>query len=1276
MIFSKKKKVLSAVLSLAMIGTMAAAVPFSASADDTTTATPGVSYQVQGQTYGWQSAKADGELAGTVGQSKRLEAVKINLTGAPAGASITYQVQGQTYGWQSAKSDGALAGTVGQAKRLEAIKITLSGMPGYSVQYKVQGQTYGWQDWKTTENGTSISDAALAGTVGQAKRLEAIEIKIVPDQTPVTTPLAVSSVTASAANSVAVTFNHAPDDTSALAFAVANASSTAVPTTVTWSPDNTVATLTDSANFPVGSYTVDVKNGTTDLGSNTVSFSTQKVAKIVFPNNTLSVVPSNLKESDGTTDNPYDNDGITSYKVYDQYGVDITDTTLGNNLTWTVGIGTPDTALTKDGVLVIDPLKATDGTITTPLSFYQSATINVYDNTSYTQASTTMTVSQSAGTISNLTLNSLTSPNNDDFNAGDPYGQWYIDYTALDASGNSTNSYALLSTGILSVNGGAFLNCSVEKDTTNSANGVISVQINPSYAANVITDTPITITVLLTNGQSALLNVTLKKATGVDSISLSAPSTTVASLETATIPFSALDQYGNAVTSCSELQNQVTLNISAHNPASTDKGIRFVQNSDGTTSLTADLPADTTSSPMTVYVYATVNGTGKQSQITITVEPTATADSLSVDTTKLVPLMEEGSTQSVDFGHNYGGLSVIDQYGRTMDETDNDDYKVVATVNSSAAGIVSVTGTAELAQAITLKAGTTQGSASVTFSLYKTSDTSDANALDEVTENFTVANDVNNTTGTNVVTGYTLGSSTLTTQYASSDAATQSVFKDTDEVYGTTASGTKVLLPLVSKNGKAMIANASSSTGDFIVKPDSDNSYGASNTVDVFANGYGSSTQTTSSGVITVVVNGLDGRVYTLTANASSKNDAPTTSSIGYSVDTTVSGISTNSTTDTVTVTNASTINGKYLLNLGVNGAADVDENSPIYFYGNDQYGFEGGPITVYIGSQDLTAGNASIDPNSGLLTLSNGTSGTIELTAVSGSLQKTITLDITGTTAPLTQTDSSTLNNVATLGLVGTNAYSENSSVATAAIANGAIAITSVAQGNATIEVTNGTKAASIAVTVAANGSITINKITKYVATVTFVPGQSTNVANTTDELGLSVTAGDVVFTTSNSNIATASLSTDTTNIVIGAGTTTGDATISVSDGTNTAYIYVTVNADGSVTVNNIAKVQTIDKLVIAGVTAPVTGATPVTTLVDNGEYTATITWTYGEGVPVSGAFAAGTAYTATITIAPEANYTLTGVIANGFTVTGATATNDADTGVVTAVFPATAAA
>ena len=91
-----------------------------------------------------------------------------------------------------------------------------------------------------------------------------------------------------------------------------------------------------------------------------------------------------------------------------------------------------------------------------------------------------------------------------------------------------------------------------------------------------------------------------------------------------------------------------------------------------------------------------------------------------------------------------------------------------------------------------------------------------------------------------------------------------------------------------------------------------------------------------------------------------------------------------------------------------------------------------------------------------------------------------------------------------------------------------------------------------------------------------------------------------------------------------------------------------------------------------IAGVTPPVTGATPVTTVTPDTGYTGTVAW-----APVENPFHPVTSYTATITLSATAGYTLTGVGVNQFTIAGTTgsATNGANSGVITAVFPATAA-
>jgi hypothetical protein len=98
-------------------------------------------------------------------------------------------------------------------------------------------------------------------------------------------------------------------------------------------------------------------------------------------------------------------------------------------------------------------------------------------------------------------------------------------------------------------------------------------------------------------------------------------------------------------------------------------------------------------------------------------------------------------------------------------------------------------------------------------------------------------------------------------------------------------------------------------------------------------------------------------------------------------------------------------------------------------------------------------------------------------------------------------------------------------------------------------------------------------------------------------------------------------------------------------------------------------ATATTISVAAVAGVTKPVRGATPVTTTTAGTGYTGTVSWS---GSPST--FAGATSYTATIILTATSGYTLTGVSANFFTVAGATSvTHSADSGVITAVFPAT---
>ncbi len=124
-----------------------------------------ITYQAHVKDYGWLSEVYENQIAGTTGESRRMEAIKIDLDGIDG--TLKYQAHVQDYGWLSEVTEGQIAGTTGQSKRLEAIIIKLENS-SYSVKYRVHAKDIGWMQW--------VSSGQVAGTTGQSRRIEAIQI--------------------------------------------------------------------------------------------------------------------------------------------------------------------------------------------------------------------------------------------------------------------------------------------------------------------------------------------------------------------------------------------------------------------------------------------------------------------------------------------------------------------------------------------------------------------------------------------------------------------------------------------------------------------------------------------------------------------------------------------------------------------------------------------------------------------------------------------------------------------------------------------------------------------------------------------------------------------------------------------------------------------------------------------------------------------------------------------------------------------------------------------
>ena len=203
--------------------------------------------------------------------------------------------------------------------------------------------------------------------------------------------------------------------------------------------------------------------------------------------------------------------------------------------------------------------------------------------------------------------------------------------------------------------------------------------------------------------------------------------------------------------------------------------------------------------------------------------------------------------------------------------------------------------------------------------------------------------------------------------------------------------------------------------------------------------------------------------------------------------------------------------------------------------------------------------------------------------------------------------------------------------------------------------------------------GGTTVTKVN-----IAAIPGVTVPVTGQTPVSAITATAqytGTVVWSPAHSSFEASTAYTATITLTAKSGyTLTGVAAdfftvagaTSVSNAANTGVITAVFPATEASGVD-----APVSIVAVPGVTPPVTGQTPVSAITETAQYSGTVVWS-----PAHSSFEASTAYTATITLTAKSGYTLNGVAADSFTVAGATSvSNAADSGVITAVFPATAA-
>lgn len=125
---------------------------------------PTLQYKVHVQDEGWSDYKNAGDIAGTTGENKRIEAIILK---ANNGLDISYRVHMENLGWSEWVTNGQIAGTTGQSRRIEAIEIKANKT--LEVQEHIQNV-----GWMPSSKGSEIH----IGTEGKSLRLEAFKINV------------------------------------------------------------------------------------------------------------------------------------------------------------------------------------------------------------------------------------------------------------------------------------------------------------------------------------------------------------------------------------------------------------------------------------------------------------------------------------------------------------------------------------------------------------------------------------------------------------------------------------------------------------------------------------------------------------------------------------------------------------------------------------------------------------------------------------------------------------------------------------------------------------------------------------------------------------------------------------------------------------------------------------------------------------------------------------------------------------------------------------------
>lgn len=433
-----------------------------------------------------------------------------------------------------------------------------------------------------------------------------------------------------AVNKVKVTFNKAIDTASFEVFrgiVKLNISETV------WNEAKTEATLTMVGQFVVDEYTVKANVNDEALTATFKVDSLQKVSKIEF-----------LSDKAVLADNT--NTKVTiAYRLLDQYGVDVTSTKSGD-IQWT------STANVDSSEKASGKIHLTSAAFT----LNQNVIVNALDTTTGVFASGTFVVSQMAY-VNELTFGAVT-PNTGSTATvlyTNNQTQFHIPVVAKDQYGNTITNATKVANDLLKLN--------INIDATFAVvNNALRLNLTgPSIAA----DATLTY-VSVYNGNRFSTTFKVNEPTKVVDFNMALPSMLVAGdADKYEVPFTAFDQYGNAVTDAGTLNTSIRNSLVITAPSGvtglTNANFEFKKDAvTGVTKLWLDMSGVNSSATNQVFLSVVTPGL-KLFQTSFSVFANA-MPTVVVGVTGVPTSMVSGAAVTLEAKN----VTVQDQHGRTM----------------------------------------------------------------------------------------------------------------------------------------------------------------------------------------------------------------------------------------------------------------------------------------------------------------------------------------------------------------------------------------------------------------------------------------------------------------------------------------------------------------------------------------------------------------------------------------------------------------------------------